>query len=199
MDQSTQRVRQELRKSLRAKRNQLSELEQENASLKLANKLIDVTEQNDVIALYLANDGEISPNLAITELQKSGRTCLLPVMHSFRKGYLNFQRFAPDTPMTENNFGILEPQLNSTETFALNNIDYIFMPLVGFDATGNRMGMGGGFYDRTLNKVHELTSAPTLIGLAHDCQQVEHLPIESWDIAINQIITPTQHIIIDIT
>ena len=187
--------RQQLRQELRAKRNLLSLEQQQNASNQIAQQLMSITKVGDVVALYLANDGELSPNLAISQLQKAGRICLLPVMHSFRKGYLNFQRYQTTTPMISNHFGISEPKLNSTETYPLSDIDYIFMPLVGFDDQGNRMGMGGGFYDRTLAKIDTLVTPPKLIGLAHDCQQVALLPIESWDIAIDQIITPSRQII----
>lgn len=192
--ESSIEIRKTLRKALRSKRNALSPELQRAASHAIAETLLSLTKPNDVVALYLANDGEISPNLAITELQNQQRVCLLPVMHSFRKGYLNFQRFMPDTVMTPNSFDILEPKLNAADTFALQDIDYIFMPLVGFDDQGNRMGMGGGFYDRTLSHLNSLPSSPKLVGLAHDCQQVEQLPIQSWDVPIDLIITPSKKI-----
>ena len=65
------------------------------------------------------------------------------------------------------------------------------MPLVAFDKQGNRLGMGGGFYDRTLARLHEQNwQKPQLIGLAHECQKVDALPIESWDVPLKTIITP---------
>ena len=115
-------------------------------------------------------------------------------MHSFRKGYLNFQLAEANDKMQANNFGILEPKLNSQTTLAIDDFDFIFMPLVGFDKQGNRLGMGGGFYDRTLNRIYQSEQRPTLVGLAHDCQQVDKLPIEPWDVPIDLIVTPTQKI-----
>lgn len=191
---SDQQSRNELRQTLRKKRNQLSKSEQTEASIALANQLISMTKAGDKLAIYLANDGELSPNLAIEQLQQNGRHTYLPVMHPFRKGYLNFQQAEPFDQMQANNFGILEPKLNSQTTLAIQDFDCIFMPLVGFDKNGNRLGMGGGFYDRTLNKIHQSERRPTLVGLAHDCQQVEKLPIEPWDVPIDLIVTPTQKI-----
>ena len=71
----------------------------------------------------------------------------------------------------------------------VNQLDIIFTPLVAFDSQGNRMGMGGGYYDRTL--AHWQTNqTPYPIGLAHNCQLVEQLPVQAWDIPLAQIITP---------
>lgn len=63
------------------------------------------------------------------------------------------------------------------------------MPIVGFDKTGNRLGMGAGFYDRSLAFTKLSTHGPKLIGLAHQCQQVERLDADSWDIPIHGILT----------
>lgn len=68
----------------------------------------------------------------------------------------------------------------------------IVTPLVAFDDNGNRMGMGGGFYDRTLAQVKD--NKPLAVGYAHDCQQVSYLPVEYWDIPLPIIITPTKRI-----
>ena len=97
--------------------------------------------------------------------------------------------------MTRNRFNIEEPTLDSTAIIELTAHDCLLMPLVGFDAKGNRLGMGGGFYDRTLAPLQRLCDGPPrplLIGVAHDCQQVPVLPIEPWDIPLDVIITPTQ-------
>ena len=70
------------------------------------------------------------------------------------------------------------------------------MPLVGFDLEGNRLGMGGGFYDTTLDKVVNQRWQPTpkLIGLAHSCQLSKDIPKEPWDIKLDEIITPDKNI-----
>ncbi len=69
-------------------------------------------------------------------------------------------------------------------------LDIILLPLVGFDRYGNRLGMGGGFYDRTLARLNHCDmKRPLLIGLAHHCQEVEQLQTQSWDIPLDIIAT----------
>lgn len=64
------------------------------------------------------------------------------------------------------------------------------MPLVGFDATGNRLGMGGGFYDRSFAfKRIQPQQRPLLIGLAHSFQQLPQLPVASWDTPVDMVVT----------
>ena len=77
-----------------------------------------------------------------------------------------------------------------------HELDVILMPLVGFDNDGNRLGMGGGYYDRTLAYTRHAIKKPVLIGVAHDLQRVDRLPYASWDIPLNAIVTPTcfQHV-----
>jgi 5-formyltetrahydrofolate cyclo-ligase len=68
------------------------------------------------------------------------------------------------------------------------------MPLVGFDKNKNRIGMGGGFYDRTLSfkKKQKSFSSPRLYGLAFDCQEVDKLDTRPWDVQLDGVITPSR-------
>jgi 5-formyltetrahydrofolate cyclo-ligase len=68
-------------------------------------------------------------------------------------------------------------------------LDYVLFPLVGFDAQGSRLGMGGGFYDRTFAQTTRWPKRPKLIGVAHDCQKVATLPLEPWDITLEAVVT----------
>ena len=100
--------------------------------------------------------------------------------------------------MKINQYGISEPKLDVTAIKQVDNIDIMFTPLVAFDNKGNRLGMGGGFYDRTLARWHKefqtnKSTKPYPIGLAHDCQHLPEIPSELWDIPLPEIITPNQH------
>lgn len=88
----------------------------------------------------------------------------------------------------KNRFNIFEPPLNVNNIIPISNIDIIFTPLVAFDESGQRLGMGGGFYDRTLENWQQQSFYP--MGLAHTCQQVHSLPSTDWDIPLPEIITP---------
>eukprot|EP00487_Bulimina_marginata_P005672 TRINITY_DN23975_c0_g1_i1.p1 TRINITY_DN23975_c0_g1~~TRINITY_DN23975_c0_g1_i1.p1 ORF type:complete len:119 (-),score=11.69 TRINITY_DN23975_c0_g1_i1:63-419(-) len=93
--------------------------------------------------------------------------------------------------MSTNRYGIFEPKLNCSQICPIEQLDILFTPLVAFDVQGNRLGMGGGFYDRTLAKYYqEQWQKPIVIGLAHECQKVDHVPTEAWDIPLKWIATP---------
>jgi 5-formyltetrahydrofolate cyclo-ligase len=94
--------------------------------------------------------------------------------------------------MVMNRYSIAEPKLNQTQIIPVSKLDLICTPLVAFDTTGHRLGMGGGYYDRTLEPWFQTKQGPKPIGLAHDCQQVDRLPIASWDVPLPKIVTPSQ-------
>ncbi len=180
--------RQSLRSELRLRRQQLSDTEQDVA----ASALLDVLrsqvllQSNDKVALYLANDGEISPADLCQWCWQQNIQVYLPVLDGKA---LVFARYEQDSDWQENRFGILEPIDPNPITGA--DLDWVFMPLVGFDHKGDRLGMGGGFYDRTFEHKAATTK---LIGLAHDCQEVPQLPTASWDVPLSGILTPTRFI-----
>ena len=184
---STTTFRQQLRQQMRETRQKQTALQQQQAAQHITEQALKLIEQQQAynIALYLAFDGEISTKPLINQLWQQGKHVYLPVLHPFVHGHLLFLRYLPDTPMKANKFGILEPHLNVKSVLPIEQLDIIFTPLVACDRLGNRLGMGGGFYDRTLqNSQHRFIT----VGLAHQCQQVEALPIESWDIPLEHIL-----------
>ncbi|GAA5191922.1 5-formyltetrahydrofolate cyclo-ligase [Ferrimonas gelatinilytica] len=182
--------RDELRQQLRTARRQLSHDQQKHAAIALASHLPDhsLLQHASQVALYMAADGEIDPHILAEVLFARGKQIALPVMHPFNDHQLLFQRYEPGQPLLPNRYGIPEPQLAKPELIPLQELDVVLMPLVGFDDNGNRLGMGGGFYDRTLGGV-EADLRPTLIGLAHSCQRVEKLYAAHWDVPLNGIAT----------
>lgn len=187
--------RQAIRKQIRSQRQQLSGSAQQLAAKNLTHRLSTVQTVINAkhIAIYLSNDGELNTAEFIDWCWQQKKCVYLPVIHPFSRGNLLFLKYQKDTPMVENHYGIKEPKLDVTQVITAKELNIIFTPLVAFDDHGNRLGMGGGFYDRTLAQLPEDNSkSPAIIGLAHDCQQVAHIPIESWDIPIPTIITPTK-------
>ena len=178
--------RQQLRQTMRAKRLALSEFEQQQAAQSLLNSakpLID-RYQPQHIAFYLPFNGEISPVPLMEQLLTQGKNCVLPVLHPFSAHYLQFVQYRSAQDLVPNRFGILEPKLDVRNIVPLDEIDLIFVPLVACDKQNNRLGMGGGFYDRTLAQMPKAVT----VGLAHRCQQVEQLPIESWDMPLQHLL-----------
>lgn len=186
--------RQALRQQVRQFRQQLTAAEQTKAATELARQVTSnnwlLTKQH--FALYLANDAELNTEPLIQALWQAGKNVYLPVLHPFCPGYLLFLHYDSSSVMQINRFNIPEPQLNCARVMPVAALDIIFTPLVAFDATGNRLGMGGGFYDRTLAQL-PAASPCQVIGLAHNCQQVAAVPAEAWDIPLQQVITPAKY------
>jgi 5-formyltetrahydrofolate cyclo-ligase len=114
------------------------------------------------ISLYLPTDGEIDPRLLLRAAQRRGKATYLPVLSAWPRTKMVFQR-----------------------------MDLVLLPLVGFDDVGGRLGMGGGFYDRSLAYLARRNDwrKPTLLGLAHECQKVERLAQASWDVPLQGTVT----------
>ncbi len=186
--------RQQLRTLIRQRRQQLSVDAQQQAAVALATKVSTsaVIQHSQHIALYLANDGELDTTGLIQALWQQNKHVYLPVLHPFTAGYLLFVRYCHTTALKLNRFGIAEPLPACPDIIPLQQLDVIFTPLVAFDHAGNRLGMGGGFYDRTLSQL-PCNNHVHIIGLAHDCQLVDAVPKEAWDIPLQQIITPSKH------
>ena len=178
--------RQQLRKIMRKKRLSLSEQQQRSAAQKIIQPALSLVVQHQAehIAFYLPFNGEISPLALLEQLKIQAKKCYLPVLHPFSYQQLLFIEYQSKQDLEQNHFGIWQPKLDVRKVLPLTKLEMIFVPLVACDKQGNRLGMGGGFYDRTLAQHPNLIS----VGLAHHCQQVEKLPVENWDMPLNYIL-----------
>lgn len=186
MHESNQDLRSQLRQIMKIKRKNLTEDQQAKAAKSIIPQALSIIHhyQSQHIALYLPFDGEISPVPLMDILLAQGKKIYLPILHPFTSGQLLFINYHCKTSLKYNRFKIQEPILDIRNVIPLSQLEMIFTPLVACDKVGNRLGMGGGFYDRTLSQAPHIIS----VGLAHQCQQVEQLPIENWDIPLNHII-----------
>lgn len=141
------------------------------------------------VALYLAADGEIDPVLLMKGALAQGKRVFLPQLRAANR--LEFAEYRSGARLRRNRFGIPEPLRG--RRMALQGLDVVLVPLVAFDRRGNRLGMGGGFYDRTFARFRQpcrsRANAPRLIGLAHRFQQVAGLDEQSWDVPLSGILT----------
>ena len=143
------------------------------------------------IGAYLATDGEIDPLPTLIELMRRNRRCLLPVIVPGRRPRIRFASFNLNSRLIANRFKIDEPDVPRQDWLDARELDIILVPLVAFDDQGNRLGRGGAFYDASLASMrHRLhLKRPRLIGLAHECQRVESLETDSWDIPLDGVLT----------
>ena len=185
-----------LRRMLRKARRALTPSEQRQAALGLYRQLAQhpLFRRANHIALYLPTDGEIDPRLLLRAAQRRGKATYLPVLSPWPRTKMVFQRVRPGEKLLPNRFRILEPRMNAHRQRKVWALDLVLLPLVGFDTEGGRLGMGGGFYDRSLAYLARRQSwrKPTLLGLAHECQQVERLAQASWDVPLAGTVTDKQ-------
>jgi 5-formyltetrahydrofolate cyclo-ligase len=186
----------DIRQLKRAQRQLLSTTVQQQHSLALCQNIVkEKTYRNSRhIALYLANDSEIDPYLLTEHAIFLGKKVYLPILAPL-KNSLYFAPYKTGDRLKLNRFKIPEPECHPSKWKTASQLDLLLLPLVAFDAFGNRIGMGGGFYDRTLAYLQHrrFWKKPTLMGLAHEIQKVGHLNRQSWDIPLDYIITEKQH------
>jgi 5-formyltetrahydrofolate cyclo-ligase len=93
--------------------------------------------------------------------------------------------------MRRNRYGIPEPSRRTGRQRNAQGLDVLVLPLVGFDGDCNRLGMGGGYYDRSLSYLSQRRHwrRPHLIGVAHECQRVPHVPVCPWDMPLDLVVT----------
>lgn len=181
-----------IRQTIRHRRRALSVHEQHQAARLAARQMLSLPQvrQAKHIALFLSFDGELDTTPLIHALWQANKTVCLPRLHPFSPGNLLFLRYDADTPLVKNRLKIMEPPLDVRRVLPLSQLDVLVTPLVAFDDQGQRLGMGGGFYDRTLQNWQKYHFYP--VGLAHDCQRVSELPTEAWDIPLPAIVTPSR-------
>ena len=175
-----------LRKKIRQQRNNVSYIERFWASKRLAQKILAKInfQKNSKVAIYISNDGEIDLSHVYKYLKNMGICIYLPVIAGKS---LKFAKIGSHYRL--NRFNIPEPV--HTELLGAHRMNKILLPLVAFDISRNRIGMGGGFYDRTLAFLNQRKNfkCPKIIGVGFDFQRIDKISSKSWDIKPNIILT----------
>lgn len=190
-----------VRARLRRERRSLPPKSREAASLAAADLIMRELQfiKARHVAFYVANDGEMDPMPLLLASASRGKSCYLPVMtdrlHRWRKAPLAFQAYHPFSDnLVTNRFGILEPGWDPRQVTRTGMLDIVFMPLVGFDRQGHRIGMGKGFYDRTLAGLEHGFRRPRLVGMAFSQQEVAAIDANPWDVTLDAIVTEKEWI-----
>lgn len=179
-----------LRKTLRQCRRALGAAQQKAAARRLYRRLVTTSlfRFSRRIAFTMAADGEIDPALLLAAAQVRGKECYLPVLNPIDPPRLRFKRWQRGDKLRSNRYGIAEPRHG--RYCPPRALSLVLMPLVGFDANGNRLGMGKGYYDRTFAfRRRSVAARPLLLGLAHECQRVDRLQAEAWDLPLDGVVT----------
>jgi 5,10-methenyltetrahydrofolate synthetase len=183
----------ELRALLRARRNSLSPAQRREAARRLQRMAAPLLLRHKRIGFYLANDGEMELLPLLNQALWGRHQCFLPVVpdRGRRKLWFSLLTGKPSA-WGHNRFGI--PEHWSHHWVRAWQLDLLLMPLVGFDPQGNRLGMGGGFYDASLAYLRRRRSwrKPVLAGVAFECQKVDALPADPWDTPLDLVVTESR-------
>ena len=185
-------ARSNLRTSLRELRANISLERQQEAADSLAARCLSILDINTHVhvAGYFAVGGEILVDQILANVRSRGGFSYAPVLSEGNT--LRFAPFDDYTPMISNKFNIKEPDVATSDYLLPADLDAVLVPLVGFDKSRNRMGMGGGFYDRSFAHRNNAAGKPFLIGVAYDLQQAESVYPDWWDVKLDVIVTESQ-------
>lgn len=183
-----------LRILMRSRRNELTAGERARASHRLCRRIARhpcfINARR--IGIYYPNDGEIDPTGILQ--RDPGRRFFLPVLPPRGKRRLWFSPYHPHCRLVMDRYGILEP-VSRTRVRA-ERLDLLLVPLVAFDSAGGRTGMGGGFYDNSLNFLNhgQRTNPIRVFGIAYRFQQIERIPRDDWDVPLHGVFTDSEFI-----
>ena len=185
METSTDQLRQRNREL----RSNLDQVQLEEAAAAVCERICALVEyqQAQKIAVYFAVNGEIGLTPLIDQALAQGKQIYLP---NLDQKTLRFSPYDHAQKMRINRFKLPEPDVTDDEMLEASKLDLVLAPLVVFDADRNRIGMGGGFYDRSFAFRKEPGShRPQLIGVAHELQKVARLVPEDWDVRLDMVVT----------
>lgn len=142
----------------------------------------------DNILLFASFRSEVNTGAILTHVLKLGKRLTLPRVDA-RRRMLRLYEVKDANELSPGYMGISEPSAEIDREIPLGSIDLAVVPGIGFDATGNRLGYGGGYYDRLLSAAGEQKARIFTLSLAFEEQITEALPSEPHDVRIDMIIT----------
>ena len=172
-----------IRKNMLKQRKELSPSEVSANSLRITQRLLllDVVKKSNCFHLYFPINNEVDTTELIKYLWKHNKTVIMP-RTDFENKTLKNSIITSFDQLEETTFSMMEPKAY-LDSFT-GHIDIVLVPGVAFDRSTNRMGYGGGFYDRFLN-----TTSAIKIALSHHFQLMDSIPSEEHDVRMDYIIT----------
>lgn len=187
----------EFRKSIRARRKHLNAVAIQQLSQQIAAKSLHLDQlfESKHIGYYVADEGEVDPSPIIQSQILQQKLFYLPVIASHEEKCLSYYLHQPHEPLQTNRYGIKEPSIENKKPIDLQLLDLVFVPLVAFDSSCNRIGRGAGYYDHTFvftQKLMPHQKRPLLIGLGYEFQKIPNITPSSWDVPLDFVVTEEQ-------
>ncbi len=136
------------------------------------------------VAGYWAVDGEVGLHAWQMRLPPALQYCL-PRLHE--DGRLRFAPWKPGGALVTNRHGIPEPDVDTSACLQPEQMALVVLPLVGFDARCHRLGMGGGWYDRSFAFRQSQAAPPWLVGAGFTAQRLDHVQPQAWDVTLDAV------------
>ncbi len=180
--------RDELRRDLRARRAALTPGLRLAAADAVARHLGEQPPLREpgYVGGYWAVNGEL-PLHAVQLRLAPGQVWCLPLVQP--DGGLRFAPWRAGDPMQPNRYGIPEPVMAPESTLAPEQLQWALLPLLGFDRSGGRLGMGGGYYDRAFAFRRQASAPPLLVGVGYGFQELGGIQAQDWDVPLDAIVT----------
>ncbi|MEN8255570.1 MAG: 5-formyltetrahydrofolate cyclo-ligase [Verrucomicrobiota bacterium] len=178
--------KQDIRKQIKAKRKALDVQWLEAASIRVVGNLLslEVFRSSETVALYMAIAGEVNLDPLFPKCRELGKRTCIPVFNAEKKLY-EMTEIMPETECSTGHYGIREPL--SPALFPMRKIDLVVVPGVAFDRKGNRLGRGGGYYDRLLEGFSGAS-----VAVAFDFQVLPQIPLEPHDKPVDVLVSETE-------
>jgi len=175
-----------LREKCDLSRKNIPDVDSTSASTGITKQLLefDLFKNANVIHCYISTDSEVSTLEILNSALISGKKVLVPAMAE--NGEMRSSELSSLDNLVENNLKFKEP---CEKKYSDSSIDLVIVPGVAFDRTGNRLGRGGGYYDKFLAGANA-----TKIGLAFSSQIVDDVPVEAHDVPVDYVITENERI-----
>ncbi len=186
--------RAELRQTMRTLRRSLAPELQDERAHAVANRTLDLLDLLDPgapgrplrVGATVADDGELDPGPLVDALRARGAHVVYPRVAD---GSMTFACVDGPQAFVPGPGGVLQPGATAA-SLAPRDLDVVLVPVVAFDARCERLGRGGGHYDRSF--AGRAGPPPLLVGLGHDEQLVADVGAASHDVALDHVVTPTR-------
>lgn len=181
------------KKVINDRKKQSPEFISKNSSI-ITEKLLsmDCIKNANTIMLYLDFNNEVQTNELVNKLICLNKVVASPITIMDKRELIPCQITNLKDEINIGAYGIREPKKDICPEVKLKNIDVVIVPAVAYDEDGYRLGYGGGFYDRFLEK---LRKDAITIGIAFDLQIFNSIPKEPHDAQLDYIITETKTIV----
>ena len=179
-----------IRKSIILKRKALSNLKQNEKSLIVTRRLLDMEEfkTSKAVFCFLSTAHEVKTEEIILKAFRLGKDVLVPLLNP-QEGDMQVVRISRDTRFAIGKYGVREPSLETREVVSSACIDFVIAPGLAFDIFGNRIGYGGGHYDKLFKNI---SNDVTRVAVGYDFQIIESVPHSDFDESVHFIVTETK-------